>query len=612
MGFYISKVTATGSGKPPASMEFNSGLNIICGVSDSGKTCILKCILYIMGDNKKPFDIEKTGYDSVNMDVVFNGLNIHLIRTLSKGSGIITVTSDSNDFNDSYDTKYNSNGNKRPVINELWLKLIGINDLPMIIKNQDCERQRLQWKTISRLFWLKEHDIEKPTSVLLPESPTQNPYFFSCLLFLLTGDNFPDADEQEKDEISTAKKNAIRQFVNSQISQMSARRTQLQQQLKSFGQIDAEKEIQNMITSLSETEKAIAVASDESKELFGTLLEYRENEAEISLTYKQFKSLESQYIADIKRLTFIVECEHHKHDLAPNTTCPFCNGDIKPKDKQSYIDASKAELSRIITQLQGLTESENDLSDNLKNIRKKIIVVESRRAEIEQLIESELTPIADKLKNSITSYRAYVQLEQQVSTIQELSQDWNTSMQEQEKDDETKVKFSPKKQYPVNFNSDIDEIAFNILEKCNYESLNTSHFNMGTFDLEVNGLVKEDSHGKGYWAFINTVLGLTIRQYLSTSAKYRPNLFVVDTPLLGLDQGVEDNAPESMRKALFQYFLDNQDDGQIILVENTKDLPDLEYIQNGANIFEFTQGKYKSKYPSRDGFLFDIDRTSNA
>lgn len=312
-----------------------------------------------------------------------------------------------------------------------------------------------------------------------------------------------------------------------------------------------------MLDNLSETEKAIVAATDESKELFSALLDYHENEAETVLTYKQFKALESQYIADIKRLTFIVESEQHKHRIEENTTYPFCNGTISANNKESYIEASKAELSRIITQLQGLTESENNLDNNLKTTRNKIASIESRRAEIEQLIESELTPMAEKIKNSIQSYRAYIQLEQQITTMHELSQDWNTSMQDQEKDEEAKTKFNPKKQFPVNFNSDIDEIAYDILEKYNYESLNTAHFNTGTFDLEIDGLVKEDSHGKGYWAFINTVLGLTIRQYLYTSAKYKPNLFVVDTLLLGLDHGVEDNAPESMRKALFQYFLDH-------------------------------------------------------
>lgn len=62
MSFYITNVTATGSGKTPATVTFNKGLNLICGVSDSGKTCILKCIQFAMGDSKKPFDKKKTGY----------------------------------------------------------------------------------------------------------------------------------------------------------------------------------------------------------------------------------------------------------------------------------------------------------------------------------------------------------------------------------------------------------------------------------------------------------------------------------------------------------------------------------------------------------------------
>lgn len=82
---------------------------------------------------------------------------------------------------------------------------------------------------------------------------------------------------------------------------------------------------------------------------------------------------------------------------------------------------------------------------------------------------------------------------------------------------------------------------------------------------------------------------------------------MVDTPLLGLDQGVDDNAPTSMRTALFQYFIDNQSEGQMIVVENTKDLPDLDYEARDAKVIEFTHGKYVSKYKeSRYGFLHDV------
>jgi hypothetical protein len=45
----------------------------------------------------------------------------------------------------------------------------------------------------------------------------------------------------------------------------------------------------------------------------------------------------------------------------------------------------------------------------------------------------------------------------------------------------------------------------------------------------------------------------------------------------------------------------------MIVVENTKDLPELDYEAGGAKVIEFTQDKYKSKYKeSRYGFLHDV------
>ena len=42
--FYITKVTARGSGKKDSSVDLRPGLNIIQGRSNTGKTCIIKCI----------------------------------------------------------------------------------------------------------------------------------------------------------------------------------------------------------------------------------------------------------------------------------------------------------------------------------------------------------------------------------------------------------------------------------------------------------------------------------------------------------------------------------------------------------------------------------------
>src|SRR5699024_3515189 len=114
-------------------------------------------------------------------------------------------------------------------------------------------------------------------------------------------------------------------------------------------------EMQKLIDNLSETEAAIAAATEESKDLLGTLLDLKEKEAENQVTYSHFQSLRSQYTADIKRLSFIVDGEVHLHSVDKNKKCPFCDGNMQPAERKSYIKASRAELNRIITQLQGLS-----------------------------------------------------------------------------------------------------------------------------------------------------------------------------------------------------------------------------------------------------------------
>lgn len=95
--------------------------------------------------------------------------------------------------------------------------------------------------------------------------------------------------------------------------------------------------------------------------------------------------------------------------------------------------------------------------------------------------------------------------------------------------------------------------------------------------LEIDGHKKTNYQGLGYCAFINTVTSLVFRRYFSEKAKFDPGFLIVDTPLIGLDQGVEDAAPESMRTGLFRYIMKQKDVGQIIILENLIHIPDLDY-----------------------------------
>ena len=82
-GFYIKSITAHGSGKSDAIVSFGERLNIIQGYSDTGKTCIVKCIDFIFGSSEKPFD-KSTGYSRVTMQIITPNGVMTLGRSIGK------------------------------------------------------------------------------------------------------------------------------------------------------------------------------------------------------------------------------------------------------------------------------------------------------------------------------------------------------------------------------------------------------------------------------------------------------------------------------------------------------------------------------------------------
>ena len=50
---YISKVLACGINRQDSFVELKPGLNLIQGRSNTGKTCIIKCIDYCFGGDDK-------------------------------------------------------------------------------------------------------------------------------------------------------------------------------------------------------------------------------------------------------------------------------------------------------------------------------------------------------------------------------------------------------------------------------------------------------------------------------------------------------------------------------------------------------------------------------
>ena len=88
-GFYIKKVIAKSDTKPTSFVEFTEGLNIIQGRSDTGKSCIVKCIEFVFGGDMKhlktPFK-ESSGFNEAVVVLSTDEGDITISRKVGKNS----------------------------------------------------------------------------------------------------------------------------------------------------------------------------------------------------------------------------------------------------------------------------------------------------------------------------------------------------------------------------------------------------------------------------------------------------------------------------------------------------------------------------------------------
>lgn len=238
--FYITKVLAKGSGKTDSFVELQPGLNLIQGRSNTGKTCIIKCIDFCFGGKNKPFD-DSLGYTTIELSLHTPKGNIQITRSFGKNK-VEVVTNVPGYDSCTYDLKFNPQKKEpAPLLGDLLLASVGIEDEQYIYKNKYFDTQKMSWRTILPLLLFSVTDIVKETSVIEPTQGTEKTAFLSSLLLLIYGKEFANIDPKTKKEIRVARKKAVEEYVNKKIVAISEKKKALEEQLALFDDIDVEK-----------------------------------------------------------------------------------------------------------------------------------------------------------------------------------------------------------------------------------------------------------------------------------------------------------------------------------------------------------------------------------
>lgn len=593
MSFYIERLTVTGVGKKDSTIELSNGVNIIYGPSNTGKTYIVKCIDYMFGSDKEPIDIS-TGYEVI--EIIVRTEHGKLIMSRKIGENKINVEStDKKISSGRYNSKASSN-NYDNTINSVWLSLIGIDEKHFIICNENFKKRVLSWRTFSHMFMLTETKIISESSIILSDKYTNNTAELSSLIFLLSGRDFAEAEKIESKEIKEAKKDAVKEYINRELFRLSERSQELLAKLKESPHVDIMPEIEKIMETISSTERLINKAITENQEILAQLYDKNQDLAECNLLINRYNELATQYSADLKRLNFIVDGEANlKGDFS--TQCLFCDSKVIVKKNKNYIDAAKSDYKKIKLQAKDLESASKELYAEKLTLEQEIRTLTAKKQSIEELVENELKPEVAILKEKLSVYKEAVECQKEVDVLKKISDQKTADMIENGIDDESQIKFSVKEHIGYNFISDLNTDIRLFLESCKYDNLFSVVFDKTTMDVIINGK-KKSANGKGYNAYLNSVIAIVLSRYLERHAKYSPDFLLLDSPILSLKEKKTKKPSETMRSMLFENIIDNQNEVQTIVVEN--EIPDINY--KNTNIIHFTKEKGNGRY----GFLWDV------
>lgn len=183
-----------------------------------------------------------------------------------------------------------------------------------------------------------------------------------------------------------------------------------------------------------------------------------------------------------------------------------------------------------------------------------------------------------------------IRLSEEKGHILELIAQYEAKITETDKEKDNLSNFEPNSHFEDRFEDEFTEVISNLLVSANFENYQSCRFSVTNLDVEVNGKKKE-KWGKGYRAFINTLVTYGFHEYLHEKGGIEIGTFIIDSPILSLkEKDKKEQTPDSMKSSLFKMFVERHEE-QIIIIENN--IPDIDYT--GANLIHFTQddeGRY--------------------
>lgn len=582
-GFKINKIAVTGFERKTAEISFCTGLNVITGPSNTGKSYILQCIDFMFGSDTPPKDIkESNGYTTVFMEIEDYNKNIYTLeRSISGGNYNLYDTSFENSINEKPIRQLKSRHNEKGGdISSFLLSLCNIGKVK-IKSNENNEIKNLTFRLISHLFVVSESRIIADYSPILLQNGYSVTKSKSAFNYLLTNINESNLDQNINKDTIKIQNSAMLVVYDNLIERLERKVESLSKSLSYEELITIEEKINHVGEQIDSINKKIHDKQKTREEIWG---KQKQIESEIIVNTEllnRFELLDGHYQSDINRLEFIIEGEHFLGQLVA-VNCPLCGSllgehscDRLYSEREGFInikEACNAEARKIQVQMRDLHGT--ILSLRLQNEKAKSIALQygAEIKNIEKGISESLSPQILMGKKELDQL---VAIKEGLSEL-EYSKDRIDELIELRQQIEI-IADTPTSKTSTQINVGAirelcDEIQ-GILKEWGFIDKEHVEFNQHYKKLDfIIGGIDRQSNGKGVRALTHSAFNIGLMSYCINRELPHPRLVVLDSPLTTYKESVglssNDEVNGNVQKQFFSWLSKLQDNEQVIIFEN--------------------------------------------
>lgn len=582
-----------GPDKEPTDFTFTSGLNILWGASDTGKTFLALAIDFMLGASSLKDIPERVGYDRVLLGITTaDGKDYTLQRSIDGGSfrrfdGLLP---DPPKDIKSGTTLSAAHSSKNYTNLSHWLlQQIGLDQKDILWSVTKGEKRALGFRALAHLFLIPYPKITQAFSPLYDGQYQDQTREYGVFKLLLTGlDDSALTDETAAEiEAVPVNKPPVRPDVLEQM--IYGYEEELAGLTSNPDGLDGEEtaieeELEQLQASLELMEGKISETSQQRKEVYDRHSQLGVRRNEIDELQERFRLLDAQYTNDIKRLVAIEESGQF-FVLQEPMVCPLCGAAPEGQNHDAACDGNVAAVTQAATseiaKIRTLQAELHSTVDALTKERSEVISerksLEGRWNQYQQEMETALSPdFAEvrKKRDALIERRSMVQqsigLNKRIRGLKRRL-DEPAPPPPEKPVIENPAASSVNQYISKTILRDFSNTVGQILGEWHFPGATDVHFDETVRDVVIGGRPR-GSRGAGLCAITFSAFTLALFEYCRSRKMPHPGVVILDSPLIAYKEPKADDEGiigTDLKLRFYEHLQTFAGNEQIFIIDNT-------------------------------------------